>query len=748
MPKPRVLNLVGAPLAIALALAETTPALSQTPGARPWMDPALSPDARADLLNRQLTLDERVGLVHGVMAVPMFGAMPAGAVGSIGFVPGIARLGVPALQETDAEGGIANPMNARPGDAATPLPSGLAIASSFDPEVAYATGAMVGHEAWRKGFNILLGGAVNLMREPRGGRNFEYFGEDPLLSGVLAGESVRGVQSQHVLSTLKHFPTYAQETGGHVLSVKVDPAALRESDLLAFEIALERGQAGSVLCAYDRIGPTYACDDADTLDRVLKSDWGFKGWVMSDWGATHSTTAAALNGLDQESGEQADSFDPTTLRPTGAPAWFAGPLKAAVQSGAVPIGRLQDMDRRILRAMFAIGLFDHPPEIGPIDYAADAAVAKTAAEAGIVLVVNRGDLLPLAKSARSIAVVGGEADAGVLSGSGSSQVAPQGGAGRVVPVGAEGAAQLYAKMIFDPSSPLAAIRAHAPTATVRFDNGRYPASAAALAQAADVAIVFANQWMGAGDAPDLSLPSGQDDLIAAVAAANPHTIVVLQTGGPVKMPWLDKVGAVVEAWYSGAKGGEAIADVLFGAVDASGRLPISFPASEAQLPRVRLPGADLPPGAPFVLDYLEGSDVGYRWYAAKGLKPLFPFGFGLSYTRFGYSGLKVEGGRTLKLSFDVANLGARSGVDTPQVYLTGVGERSRLRLIGWSHIRLAPGETRHVTVEADPRLLADYDTGSHGWRIRPDVYRVAVGASSADLKLSGEARLVAEQLKP
>jgi len=714
----------------------------------PWMNPALSPDVRADLLDRQLTLEERVGLVHGVIAVPMFGALPPGAIGSIGFVPGIARLGVPALQETDAEGGVANPMNARPGDAATPLPSGLSIAASFDPAIAYATGAMVGHEAWRKGFNLLLGGAVNLMREPRGGRNFEYFGEDPLLSGVMAGESVRGVQSQHVISTLKHFPTYAQETGGHVLSVKVDPAAFRESDLLAFEIALERGQAGSVLCAYDRIGPNYACQDDDTLDGVLKADWGFKGWVMSDWGATHSATAAALHGLDQESGEQADSFDPVTMRPTGGPAWFSGPLKAAVQSGAVPMSRLQDMDHRLLRAMFAVGLFDHPPEIGPIDYAADAGVAKQAAEAGIVLLVNRDDLLPLAKTARSIAVIGGEADAGVLSGSGSSQVAPVGGPARVVPVGAEGAARLYAKMIFDPASPLAAIRARAPTATVQFDNGRYPASAAALAQKADVAIVFVNQWMGAGDAPDLSLPSGQNDLVAAVAKANPHTIVVLQTGGPVTMPWLDQVGAVVEAWYSGAKGGEAIADVLFGDIDASGRLPISFPASEAQLPRVRLPGADLAPGSPFVLDYLEGSDVGYRWYAAKGLKPLFPFGFGLSYARFGYSNLNVEGGRTLTLSFDVANLGTRSGVDTPQAYLTGLGERAERRLLGWSRLQLAPGETRHVTVQADPRLLADFDVASHRWRIRAGVYRAAVGASSADLKLSGEATVVAQQLKP
>jgi len=735
-------------LAAVLSLTAPTLALSQAQGPRPWTDTTLSPDARADLLNRQLTLDERIGLVHSVIAVPMFGPLPPGALGSIGFVPGVARLGVPALQETDAEGGVANPMNARPGDGATPLPSGLAIAASFDPDIAYATGAMIGHEAWRKGFNVLLGGAVNLMREPRGGRNFEYFGEDPLLSGVMAGESVRGVQSQHVLATLKHFPTYAQETGGHVLSVKVDPAALRESDLLAFEIALERGQAGSVLCAYDKIGPAYACEDADTLNGVLKSDWGFKGWVMSDWGATHST-AAALHGLDQESGEQADSFDLAKMRPTGAPAWFAAPLKAAVESGAVPMSRLQDMARRILRSLFAVGLFDHPPEIGPIDYAADAQVAKQAADAGIVLLVNRDGLLPLAKTARSIAVIGGEADAGVLSGGGSSQVAPADGAARVVPVGAEGAAQLYAKMIFDPSSPLAAIRTKAPTAKVRFYNGRYPAAAAALAQTADIAIVFVNQWMGeGGDAPDLSLPSGQDELVSAVAKANPHTIVVLQTGGPVTMPWLDHVGAVVEAWYSGAKGGEAIADVLFGDVDASGRLPISFPASEAQLPRPQLPGANLAPGTPFVLDYVEGADVGYRWYAAKGLKPLFPFGYGLSYTQFGYSHLKIEGGRTLSLSFDVSNLGARAGVDTPQAYLTSVGDRPERRLLGWAHVALAPGETKHVTVQADPRLLADYDVASHGWRIRPGVYRAAVGASSADLRLSGEADVVAQHLKP
>ncbi|MGR4865634.1 beta-glucosidase [Caulobacter sp. LARHSG274] len=715
-----------------------TGALAQAPAGRPWMDPKLSPDERARLLDQQLTLDERIGLVHGPMAMPFkIKEIPKGAIGSAGYIAGVERLGIPALQESDASLGVTNPLGLRPGDGATALPSGLALAATFNPKLAYEGGVLVGGEARAKGFNVQLAGGVNLARDPRNGRNFEYLGEDPLLAGTLAGESIRGIQSQHVISTVKHFALNGQETNRHWANSVIDEAAHRESDLLAFQIAIEKGQPGAVMCAYNLVNGDYSCGNDHLLNGVLKGDWAYKGWVMSDWGAVHATDYAA-KGLDQQSGEQLDDQ-----------VWFGAPLKAAVENGQIPAERLSDMTRRILRSMFAAGLFDVPAAKGEIDYPAHAEVARSVAQEGIVLLKNRSGLLPLAKTARTIAVIGGHADAGVLSGGGSSQVVAPGGAKVSIPLGGEGMMAAFRNQVFHPSAPLAAIRAEAPDAQVTFNDGRYLASAVAAAKAADLVIVFGNQWMGEGeDAPDLSLPDGQDALIAAVTAANPNSIVVLQTGGPVAMPWLDQAGAVLAAWYSGAKGGEAIADVLFGEVDASGRLPVTFPTAITQYPRAVQPGLGLPEKTPFDVPYTEGADVGYRRFAATGEKPLFPFGYGLSYTRFAYANLKVTGGQTLSVGFDVTNTGTRPGKDAPQVYLTSVAGKPSQRLIGFEKVALKPGETRHVTVTADPRLLAAFDAAGRRWSVAGGDYQVAVGASSADLSLKGSARLKARSIKP
>jgi beta-glucosidase len=632
---------------------------------------------------------------------------------------------------------VTNTLNMRPGDVATALPSGLALAATFDPDAAYAAGAMVGHEAWSKGFNVLLGGGMNLIRDPRGGRNFEYLSEDPLLSGVMAGEAVRGTQDQHVVSTVKHFAFADQETGRGVFSAKIDQAAARESDLLAFEIAIERGHPGSVMCAYNRYQGPYACQNPELLVRTLKQDWRYPGWVMSDWGAVHGL-AAATAGLDQESASERDDHP-----------YFGPPRRSALASGEITSAQLADKSRRILRSMFAAGLFDEPAAPTPIDYAADALVARRVAAEGSVLLVNRGELLPLSHAVRSIVVIGGHADAGVLSGGGSTQVTPVGGAARTVPIGGEGILGRFASMVFDPSSPLAAIKAKAPDASVHFVDGRYPKAAADAARRADVAIVFGLQWMGEGaDVPDLSLPSGQDELIAAVTKANPRTVVVLETGGPVAMPWLREAGAVLEAWYPESKGAEAIADLIFGDANPSGRLPVSFPARESDLPRPDLPGADLPATQPFDLILNEGADVGYRWFALKGSKPLFPFGFGLSFTRFEYTNLRVAGGGSLRVSFDVRNAGDRAGADVPQVYLTNTPGGARRRLIGWSRLSLAPGETRRVTLKADPRLLADFDVATHDWNLRAGSYALSVGASSADPRLAGGAAISGRHIAP
>jgi beta-glucosidase len=506
----------------------------------------VTPEARAAALVARMTPDEKIALVHGHF--PMFTKdKPAGMTLHAGYIPGIPRLGIPDLQESDASLGVAN-AGRGPKDDATALPSGLALAATFDPKIAYAGGAMIGKEARQKGYNILLAGGVNLVREPRNGRNFEYLGEDPLLAGTLAGASIKGIQSNPIVSTIKHYALNAQETGRHVVNAVIDPAALQESDLLAFHIAIEAGRPGSVMCAYNKVNGAYACENGPLFD-ILKTDWGYKGWVMSDWGAVHSAEAA-LTGLDQESGQELDKQ-----------VYFDAPLKADLASGKIPMARLDAMATRIVYGLAANGVLDHPVVAGVLDTAADGAVAQRAAESAIVLLKNTGDVLPLAKTARTILVVGGHADIGVLSGGGSSQVVPVGSTKFKPP---SWAPSWGGGMIYHPSSPLAAIRARAGGATVTFDAGTDPVATAAAAAKADLVIVFATQWATEGSDVSLTLPDGQDALIASVAAANPKTVVVLETGGPVLTPWIDKPAAVLEAWYPGGRGGQAIARVLFG----------------------------------------------------------------------------------------------------------------------------------------------------------------------------------------
>ena len=692
----------------------------------PWMDARLSPDRRADLVLQRMSLDDEIGLLHSDF--PLFlRLLPPGVMKSAGYVPGIPRLGVPALHESDASLGVANA--GRDDDDATPLPSGLALASTWSASLAFDGGAMIGKEARQKGFNVMLAGGVNLLRDPHNGRNFEYLGEDPLLAGTLDGASIRGIQSQHVISTAKHFVINDQETGRESLSANITEAALRESDLLAFELAIETGNPGSVMCSYNRINGVYACENP-LLMTALKRDWGWRGWVMSDWGAVHSLKSATA-GLDQESGQQLDKQ-----------VFFDKPLKQAVTAGEIPASRVRDMAHRILRSLFAIGVIDHPLSPGGLDTVADAAVSARVAEQGIVLLKNQGGLLPLTARGGEIVVIGSHANVGVLSGGGSSQVIPSGSIRFPAP---KGAPAWGAGVVYHPSSPLKAIQARAGGAEVRYNDGTDPAVAAALAKGADVAVVFAHQWATEGVDVSLTLPDDQDALIEAVAAANPRTIVVLETGGPVLMPWLDKVGAVLEAWYPGARGGDAIAGVLYGQIDPSGRLAASFPASEDTSPHGE-PAAASP--APIAVDYDEGSDVGYRWYAKTGRKPLFPFGYGLSYTSFRYGALKAKGGRRLSVSFRVANTGARAGIETPQVYLSRGPVRRRQRLIGWSRVALAPGESRRVTIVADPRLLANWNDRAHGWSLDGGAYEVFVGPNSAEASLKGRARLQPASLRP
>jgi len=688
-------------------------------------------DTRAAATERAMQGDERTVLTHGLWAIPLIPnvRIPAEAILGAGYVTGIPRLGVPALVETDASLGVSYIANLRK-DGATALPSATAMGSTWNPDLIRRGNAMIAGEARAKGFNVLLGGGINLMRDPRNGRTFEYFGEDPLHSGLLGGAAIAGVQSQHVLSTVKHFALNAQETGRHAVDGRLADDALRMSDLLAFEIAIDRGQPGSVMCAYNRVNGAPACGSDYLLNRVLKQDWRYPGFVMSDWGAVGALDFA-LAGLDQQSGAQIDKK-----------IFFGVPLAEAAARDPAYAVRVADMNRRILRSIYAVGLDTHPPVKANIDFAANADVARSVADEGIVLLRNSNALLPLSKDVRSIAVIGGYADAGVLSGGGSTQVQPLGGPSVSLPMGGEGPLAKYNNQTYHGTAPLAAIRALAPNAKVTFHDGRYPAEAVAAAKMADVTIVFATQWMAEGaDVPDLSLPGGQDALIAAVTTANPKTIVVLETGGPVLMPWLNRTGAVMEAWYGGVRGGDAIAATLFGESNPSGRLPVTFPASLDQLPRPALPYAGMvdrdfaagtAAGTRYPIDYdIEGADVGYRWFARRNATPLFPFGFGLSYTQFQSGPMKVTGGAQPKATVTIRNTGTRAGSDVAQLYLVSTPAGRTLRLAGFTKVAVQPGTAANVTVQIEPRILADSKGGR--WTMPAGRYGFALGRSATDL---------------
>ncbi len=701
-----------AALALTLALTRAGPASAQEAQA--------DPDARAADLVAQMTREEKLRLVLGHYPNQM-PVRPEGVPQSAGYVPGVDRLGIPAQRMTDASLGVAAAhQNENP---ATALPSGLALAATFDPRVAYTGGATIGGEARTKGFNVMLAGGVNLTREPRGGRNFEYAGEDALLAGIMVGQSVKGIQSNDIVATTKHFALNAQDLGRDVIDVRMDEAAMRESDLLAFQKAIEIADPGAIMCAYNKVGGDYACESKQLIS-IARDDWGWKGWMMSDWGAVYSTVKAVNAGLDQEMGYELDEWP-----------WFGAMLGQAIDSGALEQEQLDAMVTRILRSYFAHGVMDNPvgPGVNP-DLAANAHVPLDAAHRGIVLLKNEAGALPLSASARSIAVIGGAANHGVWSGGGSSQVKPAG----IVLLPPPVPAPVFIRAIYlHPSPPLDAIRAAAPQAQVGFASGRDVAEAVEAARNAEVAVVFATQFTMEGQDAAMALDGEQDALIAAVAAANPNTVVVLQTGGAVKMPWLDGVKAVVEAWYPGGRGGEAIADVLFGKVNPSGRLPITFPADEAQLPNPVLPGSLLPRGnaigntqpEPFEATYPEGADVGYRWFTRQGHTPLFPFGHGLGYTSFAHSGLAFDAA-TLTARFTVANTGTRAGIDTPQLYIAPPGGEPRLA--GWARAELGAGESGAYSVTLDPRFAAGFDVANKRWVLPRGRYTLRLAADAAD----------------
>jgi beta-glucosidase len=692
---------------------------------QPWLNANLSPEVRARSAVAAMNLDEKLRLVFGFsdqaytdLAKVQDDIVPADlktyvvthqVKGSAGFVPGVPRLGIPDQTQTDASIGVRNSFIP-----STALPSSLATAASFDPDIPRAGGVMIGAEARATRHNTMLSGGVNLAREPRNGRNFEYAGEDPWLAGIMAGALIDGIQSNHIVSTVKHYAVNDQETLRTSLDVTISPEAMRQSDLLAFEFAIEKGRPGSVMCSYNLINGRWGCENDYLLNKVLKHDWGFKGFVMSDWGAVHSTADAANDGLDQFTG----------FCCVGDKPWFGPPtMKSALKSGVIPQVRLDNMVERILWALFAEGGVDHPVGQAPIDYAHNALVSQHAAEESLVLLKNDRALLPL-RAIKSLAVIGGNADKGVMAGGGSSDVTPIGGA------------IIINTRTYLPSPPLAALRRELPRAQIAFDTGTDPASAAALAAGSDAAIVFVTQYDSEGSDGALQLEGNQDAVVEAVAKANPRTIVVVESGGAVFMPWLSQVQAVLEAFYPGIRGGDAIARILTGKVNPSGHLPISFPASDGQLAHPQLAGLGLPNGAPAHVTYDEGATVGYKWYDAKGYRPLFAFGLGLSFTNFALGGLAAQAdGRTIQVSFSTRNVGKRAGKVVVQVYVGPVdwqkaGWESPKRLGAFTKVDLRPGRSTTSQLTVDPRLLATYEAAGNNWHIRGGDYRVTIGEAS------------------
>ncbi|MEO6855586.1 MAG: glycoside hydrolase family 3 N-terminal domain-containing protein, partial [Rhodoferax sp.] len=530
-------------------------------------------DQQASDLLAKMTLDEKIQLVHGA------GYGLPEALGGAGVVKGIPRLGIPDLTNADSAGGV-NVV----GSNATPYPAPIALAASWDPALAHSYGSGIATELRTLGFAEGLGGGVNLAREPRNGRTFEYMGEDPVLAGNMIAQRTLGTQSQKVIATIKHYAGNEQETNRWAGSNSViDERTLRELYLLPFEIGVKDGAPGNVMCAYNLVNGLQACESPYLLTDVLKTEWGFKGIVQSDWFfAVTDTVRAANAGLDEEEAGAADDSVGANLGGFQLPVtYFNQKLKAAVQAGTVPMARLNDMVQRKLRTLYASGVMASPPKAGgSIDQAAGNVAAQKVAEQSIVLLKNAtptggtASVLPLsATAAQTIVVIGGHADAGVISGGGSGAVPARDG--NAVTCLVPGAGLFSTCATWYKSSPLAAIKALAPNATVTYLDGSDAAAAATAAAAADVAIVFATQWQTEGaDLPNLSLPNNaadpanqaydQNGLITAVAAVAKRSVVVLETGTAVTMPWLGNVNAVLEAWYPGVQGGPAIANVLFG----------------------------------------------------------------------------------------------------------------------------------------------------------------------------------------
>jgi len=714
-------------------------------GMPPYRNPKLAVEARVADLLRRMTPEEKAAMLAGS--------------GWMESQPN-QRLGIPAIKMADGPMGIRSWQGSSAVTNAasalritsTAFPVGLAMAATWDPELVAQQGKVIGQEVKALGRDMILGPTVNIARQPLWGRNFEGYGEDPYLACRLVIGYIKGVEGEGIIATVKHFAANNQEYERHRIDEKIDERTLQEIYFPAFQAAVQEANVWAVMSAYNKVNGQYCAENPYLLHDVLKKQWGFKGFVISDWGSTYSTAATVNAGMDLE-------------MPGGEPmkVWFARPqtqadgngagwltpekVLAAVSAGQIPAAAVDDNVSRMLRVMFASGLFDKPhPGGGAVDTPEQRAVARTAASESIVLLKNSGDVLPFARSIHSLAVIGPNAAAARTGGGGSSLVRPN---YAIAPLdGIRERAGNQAQVTYAQGVSIPGEDASKDSSAARAQLRQDAAAAAAKADAAIVVVGNAPSVESEGfDRPTLSLPAGQDELIQAVARANKNTIVVINAGSPVAMgAWVDQVPAVLTMWYGGQEGGHAIASVLFGDFTPSGKLPVTFPRKLEDTPAWgHYPGENLH------TEYAEGIYVGYRHYDRANIEPLFPFGHGLSYTKFDYSDLKVTPdktgpGRRVQVSVTVRNSGPRAGAEVVQLYLCQVKssvDRPPQELKGFRRVMLPAGQAQTVTMTLDPRAMSFYSLAKHAWVAEPGSFEVFVGASSRDIRLRGNFELTA-----
>jgi beta-glucosidase len=648
---------------------------------------------RARQLVARMTVDEKIAQVHGIKDATHFR-----------FVPGVPRLGIPELRVSNGPAGV-GPGGAGSQKPATAWPAPIAMAASWDPDLARAYGRLAGEEARSLGYNLLESPDINIARVPQGGRVFESYGEDPYLSSRLAVANIEGIQSTGVMANVKHYVANNQETDRGSINEIISGRALHEMYMPAFETSVKEAHVASLMCAYPRVNGLFDCENTPLLAQTVRGEWRFDGFITSDFGAVHSTTASVAAGLDLE-------------LPTGI--YFGDALRKKIDSGELSESRIDEMLVHRYAKMMQLGWFGAQPRQKAIPVLEHGTAARSFATESMVLLKNEGSLLPLDRNKiQSVALLGPYAMRAATGGGGSSHVI-----------------SLYSVAPYDGVD--AALLSQTKLSVL---DGSDVAAAVDAARKASIAIVMVGDDDREGTDHGIELPPAQNALIASVAKANPKTIVVLKTGSAVLMPWLPDVPVVLEAWYPGEEDGNAVADVLFGKVNPSGKLPITFPRASVD---TLAANPEQYPGDGKSVHYSEGLNVGYRAYVSHGVVPLFAFGYGLSYAKFQFSELKItpSGDSGATVSFYISNIANLPGAEVAQVYLKfppiAIGDEPPLQLKQFCKVTLRAGERRAVKLQLDRRAFSYWSGEAQGWRTAPGIFHVMVGDSSASTPLSGE----------